>query len=62
MGVTGREQAMMCVRAMRGRDAETRRALWRAALRFNSRDAEAGEKAPASLPRLGLGSPCVGGE
>jgi hypothetical protein len=52
----------MCVRAMRGRDAETRRALWRAALRFNSRDAGAGEKAPASLPRLGLGSPCVGGE
>ena len=53
---SGREQAMMCVQAMRGRDAETRRALWRAALRFMQRDRGAVGEFTAPQGRVGEGA------
>lgn len=37
--VSGLDQAMECVRAMEGQDEDTRRSLWRAALKFRKRDA-----------------------
>lgn len=51
-GRDGITQAMRCIRAMDGQDDETRKALWRAAIRYANRDREASadwERADAPL-------------
>lgn len=57
MGVTGLDQAMMALRAMRGRSVEERRALWKLAVKMAQKDRGAvGEFTAPRKARVGEGA------